>query len=297
MTRWAIAVFCRNEADMIGGCLQHLARETNKSDNISIYLIINGSTDETRKIAEAHKSQFRNYFDIVEINFSDKTNSINQYIYTNGLEADVFFFIDGYARISENSLSNMAQTLMAHPMANAVGAFPLTGRSAAAQRQSMREHRDFHGSLFGLRGTFVERIRSQNLRLPVGLYRGDGLLGSMVRYDLDAIGDAWIPDRVVLCESAGWTVPQPSPLKFKDYVRFFRRRVQQARGRIAIAAINRIISANNFSGLPKYADDMLIEYLRNNPLPTGNKFKIFTYLALRRLKYPRRPAPADLAFK
>ncbi len=297
MAPWAIAVFCRNEADMLDGCLRHLAIETNKYEDILIYVIINGSTDKTKIIAEEHKKLFHNNFKILEIKFPDKTNSINQYIHLDGLTADIFFFIDGYARISEYSLRNMAATLMACPMANAVGAFPLAGRSAAAQRQSMREYRDFHGSLFGLRGTFVERIRSQNLRLPVGLYRGDGLLGSMVRYDLDAVGDAWIPERVVLCESAGWTVPQPSALKIKDYIRFFRRRVQQARGRIEISAINRIISANNFSGLPKYADDMLIEYLRNDPLPIGNKFKIFTYLALRRLKYPRRPAPADLAFK
>lgn len=297
MARWAIAVFCRNEADMISGCLRHLASETNKYADISIYVIINGSTDKTKFLTNKHKILFNNYFNVTEITFPDKANAINQYINLTGLKADIFFFLDGYARISEDSLRNMAETLMACPTASAVGALPLAGRSAAAQRQSMRQYRDFHGSLFGLRGAFVERIRSQNLRLPVGLYRSDGLLGSMVRYDLDAIGDTWIPERVVLCEGAGWTVPQPSPVKAKDYIRFLRRRVQQARGRLETAAINRILEVKNFSGLPEYADDMLIEYIRDNPLTKRDRFRIFNYAALLRLKYPRHPTPTDLAIR
>ena len=147
-----------------------------------------------------------------------------------------------------------------------------------------------HGSLHALRGDFVERIAARGLELPAGLYRGDGLLGSMVMHDLDAAANPWNPTRIAVAAGASWQVRPLSPLRPADLRRYWNRRIQQARGRLEDAALREAIYRDGFANLPRYADAMLLEWLASNPPPADR----FSRLALQRLRQPRTPGCAEL---
>jgi hypothetical protein len=147
-----------------------------------------------------------------------------------------------------------------------------------------------HGSLHALRGSFVARIAALGLRLPVGLYRGDGLLGSMVMHDLDAATNPWNPARIAVAAGASWQVRPLSLLRPADLRRYWNRRIQQARGRLEDAALREAIYRNGFAGLPRQADAMLLDWVAANPPPTDR----FTRLAVQRLRQPRAPGNAEL---
>lgn len=292
VAKYAIAVVCRNEAESIGKCLDALRDETDPIE-ASVDIFVNGSTDATEAIAVAAAPRFRYPARVHRIAFADKSNAINQFLHRIAGEADTYLFVDGYAEITPGSLAALGRCLSADGRATAATALPSIGRSAALLRQQMIERHDLHGTLFALKGDLVERIRQQGYSLPVGLYRGDGLLGSMIRHDLDPLRNEWDPARIAVCAEASWRVRAPSPLRLSDYRRHFNRLVQQARGRIESAAIKDIVYEKGYSGLPRYADDMLCAWLERHP-SGHSKLDIFHALAVHRLTSPRRPTDDEL---
>ncbi len=241
---WNVVVIARDEAERLDACLDRLAAELRaragpapggvNADRITV--VLNGCRDAshevTRRFAQASGLEVRGF----EIAFADKSNAWNQYVHELAPMADLHIFVDGYTRVAPGSLAALAAALAADPHAHAASGLP-GGRGAAAYRRTVQRDGGLHGSLHALRGSFVERIRLAGLRLPVGLYRGDGLIGSFAMHDLDP-ATAWDPARVAQVERATWSAQAFAP---PDLWRHLRRRVNQARGRLESAAVKRII--------------------------------------------------------
>lgn len=140
-------------------------------------------------------------------------------------------------------------------------------------------------------GQLVDR----GLRLPIGLYRGDGLLGSMVCHALDAVHEPWANARVPSIADATFAFPVILPLRPSHLRRQFRRMVRQARGRIENAAIKRIIGIGGYEALPAYADDMLRQHLAEHGQPVvSSHARLFQALAIAELNRAVRPAAESL---
>ena len=96
---WNIAVFCRNERPYIGACLQAIANAIG-THNAIVTIIVNGSTDNSailaRDAARAHGFSFVVY----TIPHGDKANAINQFMHRIREDARLYFFVDGYTRVS-----------------------------------------------------------------------------------------------------------------------------------------------------------------------------------------------------
>lgn len=294
---WAVAVFAHNEASFLPRCLDALAR-AGQGQTLDVNVVLNGSTDASPDVAMAAMRRLGLRGRIVLIPEADKSNALNQYIHRLRAPAPLHAFVDAYAAVMPDSLRLLAQALRDAPDALGAAAVPSTGRSAALLRQQMLEHPGLHGSLFMLRGGFVERVADLGLRLPLHFYRGDGLLSSMVLHDLDAHGGGWVPGRIVVEPRATWDGPVLRLWRWNDLRRYWRRRLQQARGRLQWPALRQVLydpAQTGFAALPPEADALTLSWLAEAPAERTPRWwrDPFGALALRRMRQTPPPPPED----
>lgn len=293
--RWSAVVVARNEAESLPSCLRALSAAVGPSP-LHVTLLLNGSTDTSVSVAIAAARAAGVPCRIYAIPQADKSNAINCFLHELRPPAETYFFVDGYASVFPDALTLLAEALTRHPEANAAAAVPSTGRSAASLRQAMIASPGLHGSLFALRGRFVDRLVQAGIRLPVGLYRGDGLLGAMVMHDLDPQACPWDPSRVVVEPSASWSAPQLHPWRVRDLNRQIQRMIRQAQGRMESAAIREVIYSGGFTALPADVGALLLAWLARDPAartPRAWRDPLGA-LAVRALQHRKLPAPASL---
>lgn len=292
---WSAAIFGRNEAPTIDSCLAALAGAAHGLD-IEVAVMLNGCTDDSAAIACRAMQRLRLSGLVCTIPFADKSNAINAWLHRIAPAAETYVCIDAYAAIRPDALRLLGAALDATPHALAAAAMPSTGPSAARLRRDMERHHGLHGSLFALRGDFVARLRVAGLRLPVGLYRGDGLLGAMVLQDLDGVGNAWDESRIVLVPGASWATPPLRPWRPTDLRRALRRQVRQARGRLESAAIRDTVHRAGFAGLPDDANRMIADWVAGDPAARAPRpyAAPLGWLALREARAAAPPDPARL---
>lgn len=261
---WSVAVFARDEAGRIGTCLRALSR-CDGAGRLHVTVMLNGTTDASPAIAAEAMRGSGLAGAIYTIPHGDKSHAVNLFLHRLRPDAGLYLMLDGYAEIRPDAPVLLARRLGETPQAQGAAAVPSTGRSAAALRRDMLEHPGLHGSLFALRDTFVERLVQAGIRLPRGLYRGDGLLGSMLMHDLDALGGGWVASRIAVEPDASWATAPGHPLRWRDLRRHGRRLLQQARGRLQTAALRAAIYSGGFANLPEDADRMVLNWIAEDP--------------------------------
>lgn len=284
MTRYDFdaGIFAANEAAKIQTCIESVdAACAGRKAHLSI--ILNGTIDET--IGVLKKIKLRHAAMTVYLtSVADKANAVNHFIHDLRQDADVYFGIDGYVTVAAAALDSLGKALRVHPQSNAASGVPATGRSAKASAQEIMRGGMLAGQLYALRREFLDTIKERRLRLPLQLYRGDGLLGSMAAHNLDAMGIAWDDARVLGVANATFAITPLSPFRYQDIRRQFHREIRQARGRMENAAIKSIIYSSGYAALPSNANTMLRNWLTTNrPKPRSTREAFFTKLALRQL--------------
>jgi hypothetical protein len=167
----------------------------------------------------------------------DKANAWNQYVHTVWPGAEIAFFIDGYARVWPDALARLSDRLRESRRALAAAAVPTAGRSADSLRARMIKEPQINGSLYALRGATLDALRQSGARMPLGLYRQDGLLGSALAFGLDPARHAWTPDRIAVVPEASWSRRVASPWNTRDLLGRFDRMTRQALGVFEARAI------------------------------------------------------------
>ena len=288
----SVAVFCANEAAHIEACITGVARAA-AGMRVSVTIIANGSTDGSAALAMATAKRHGLPARAAAIAYPDKSNAINHALTTLREPADLHVFVDGYAVMGDHALVALGAALDRSPDAQAsTGVATGPGSMAALTAATLRDGGRLHGQLHALRPGFVDRLTQAGFFLPVGLYRGDGLLGSMVCHDLDALGTPWDPHRIAGASQATYSLPRPKPWRPADARRLFRRRVRQMRGRMENEAIKSVIYAQGYQGLPDYADDMIAAWLaQGGQVACAAADRPFQWLARRQA---RRPEAGEL---
>lgn len=291
----SVAVFCQNEAARIGACLASIAA-AGQGFRLGVTVIANGSTDPSvlraREAVEALRLQARIY----AIPYGDKSNAINLSFYELRQPARLHVFVDAYAVIAPDSFKGFLTVLSNHKDAVAATGVAGNGRTMkAATAETLKNGGRLHGQLHAFRPAFLDRLTHAGLRLPIGLYRGDGLLGSMACHDLAPAENAWDSHRIKGAVEAVYEIPRLSPLRPRDVMRQWRRKLRQMRGMLENAALQRIIYAKGFEALPEFADEMIRDWLA-----AGYRAEVsvadrpFMALALRRIARSVRPDAAQL---
>lgn len=292
---WSVAIFCRNEEDSIVRCLRSVEIAC-ENQSFQCTVIINGSSDNTlKKIINSQIYKNRDYR-IYTIAYPDKSNAWNAFIHEIRPSARTFFFVDAYVFVKPNSFRLLADALKRNKQCNAATAVPTVGRSARRLTHDLISGGGIHGGLHALSRPFVERICAHGHRLPIGLYRGDGLIGAMAMRDLDAVGQQWCPDRVAVVPEATWDQRTLSVFRLQDLARQYNRMVQQARGEFENAAIKFIASRGGYGALPDYADDMILGWLDRTDPAERHKYLLspLAWVALARMRRRKQPPATDL---
>jgi glycosyltransferase involved in cell wall biosynthesis len=292
---WNLAVFCRNERWSIDRCIESIA-DASGDRRALITLIVNGSTDDSADLALAAAARRGIPIAVWTIEHGDKANAINQFIHALREPARCYFFIDAYVKISPGALAIMEASLAEHPDAVAATGVAANGRTMIRDTErTLTEGSRLHGQLHMLRADFVDRLAARRLRLPIGLYYGDGLAGSMALHDLDPLHNDWEQKRIAVNPDATYEIPMLSLFRLRDVKRQFQRKVRQMRGRLENLAIRSIVYERGYDGLPEYADDMVNAYLSRHGVPVVSLLdRPFQALALRQIRAARRPDPKRL---
>ena len=292
---WNIAVFCRNEQASIAQCIDCIA-EASQSRRAIISLIVNGCTDDSANVALSAARNIGAAIAIHTIPHGDKANAMNRFFYNLRESARFYFFADAYARISRDALAAMETVLATRPHVVAATGIAVNGRTMQRRSESTLTHGgQLHGQLHALRDGFIERLVARKIRIPIGLYYGDGLIGSMAMHDLDPLHIPWEPKRIGGSPNATYEIPTLSVFRVDDLRRQFHRKIRQMRGRLENLAIRSLVYEHGYEGLPEYASDMIQAYLVQHRLPPVSLVnRPFQILALRDINAGHRPDPAQL---
>ena len=290
-----ILVVCQNEAARIRGCLASI-RQAIGTQPALVTLNLNGSSDGSEAAAVAAAADCGLPLQLYRIRAADKANALNRFIYTQRVPARTYVFVDGYTRITPGSLACLDAALARHPHAMASTGVCLNGRTMRlATRRTLEEGGVLHGQLHALRPDFLDRMVARGIRLPIGMYWGDGLMGSMAAHNLDAMGAPWDNRRIVGVAEAGYEIPQLSVWSPGDIRRQLRRKSRQMRGKLQNLALRDVIYRLGYEGLPANADDMVRNYLARHGVPVVPLInRPFMAHALRELGQAAAPDPASL---
>ena len=292
---WHISVVCQNEAARIGACLSSI-REAIGDRRALVTLNLNGSTDNSDTIAQRTAQDCGLSLRVYRTQAADKSNALNQFIYSLREPARMYVFVDGYVRIGPGALKSLESCLATDPYAMAATGVALNGRTMhLATRKTLEQGGVLHGQLHALRPEFLDRMVEQEIRLPIGTYYGDGLMGSLANHNLDALGQAWDTGRIVGVGGATYEIATLSLFRLRDLRRQFRRKVRQMRGRLQNQAMRGIIYRHGFAALPANADDLVRKHISEHGVPaTSFMDRPFMALALRQIRVAREFQPADL---
>ncbi len=199
-------------------------------------------------------------------------------------------------KIGADALVTLESCLAARPDAVAATGVAANGRPMVRDTErTLTEGSRLHGQMHALRPDFIDRMVARGLRLPIGLYYGDGLIGSMALHDLDPLRNDWEQRRIAGSPVATYEIPELSPFRPRDLKRQFQRKVRQMRGRLENLAIRSIVYQHGYEGLPEYADDMVTAYVARHGRPAVSLLdRPFQSLALRQIAAAHRPEASRL---
>ena len=258
---WNVAVFCRNERWAIARCIESIAN-AGRARRTLVTLIVNGSSDDSAALALEAARKHEVALSVFAIPYGDKANAINQFFYTLREPARAYFSVDAYVTIGPAALGALEACLAQQSNAVAATGAAVNGRTMVQHLEATLNHgARFHGQLHALRPEFIDRLTARKIRLPIGLYYGDGLLGSMAMHDLDPLRVEWDQTRIAGSPAATYQIPMFSPFRVRDLRRQLQRKVRQMRGRLENLAIRGIVYRDGYEGLPEYADDMVNSFL------------------------------------
>ena len=219
------------------------------------------------------------------VRVADKSNAINLF-FRSRQRAGLYICVDGYVRVAPGALEALEHHLALHPAVLIATGTASNGRTLKAHTEACAATGGHVcGCLYAMRPELLDRMAAAGLRLPTGLYRGDGLLGRFARHDLDARA-ASVPARVATAPGAVFEGHTLSALSARDILRQFRRKLNQMRGRIENAAIRELAEhhPDGFGALPACAYEMMRSHLRRYAPPlVGVADRVFMAVALQQV--------------
>jgi hypothetical protein len=268
-SRWAVAIFTARETPSVLSATVRAAVAACAGRQATIDVLVNGNHDLAVNFADVAASIATDgcTLRVWSITAPDKAHTWNEYIHRIWDTGGLTFFIDGYARVRPDAFAAIEQRLAALPNAMAASGVPTSGRSARRLREQMLRSGGIHGNLYALKATSIQAILDAGFRLPLGLYRNDGLLGAALCYRFDPASTRWQRGTIVAVAEATWDVSGISELSYKNVVGYFKRRLRQAQGMLENRAFHEHMAIKRLSpqSLPATTQDMINDWLRKQP--------------------------------
>jgi glycosyltransferase involved in cell wall biosynthesis len=253
----AIAVFAHNEQDRIATALTRLL-DSGIRNTVPIHVLANGCRDRTESIVAdfaARRAQVR----LHTIARGDKANAWNHYIHVIREQAQAHCFVDGDVEVQPGCFDALHAALTGTHGALAATGVPASGRHRAAWIHELQTTGGLVGNLYALSGSFVDRIRSMGLKIPVGTIGEDGFVGAMAAFDLDP-ARGWDAHRIAVVPQARFVFHSLDWRRPDDIRLYLRRRRRYALRGIQNRMLQRLVKSQGFFGLPDNIRDAYSRY-------------------------------------
>ena len=275
----AIAIFAHNEAKNIISCLESVKKSMRACDEC--YVLNNGSCDDTGELVRTFAKK-NSFCKLISIEIGDKSNAWNVFCHELSISASMYIFLDGDCTVVSGALDSLEYGLENNPSANACAALPLESVSKKNREQMLREG-GLAGNLYALSRNFLERIRSADVRLPVGFIGDDSLVGALACWDLDP-RNSWDSGRIVLCKDANFSYDPLSLLSVADMRLYYRRKISYSLRRYQMSIIKEPLQMHGIGAIPKSVDDLYLNSPELLKLTWRGLDTWFDYLALKRIR-------------
>tara|TARA_R110000782_G_scaffold107224_1_gene195633 strand:+ start:888 stop:1889 length:1002 start_codon:yes stop_codon:yes gene_type:complete len=199
----------------------------------------------------------------------DKGNAWNQHIHKIWQGDMNTIYIDGYVRVTKDAISALSRTLACRASSLGTSGLPTIGASAGKLRRKMQKEGGFHGNLCSIKSVALEQIRNRNIRIPLGMYRVDGLMGAFLSFGLDNTLHTWDPFRFIPHTiGASWVCDDKKWYHIRNIFAWKNRRDRQARGDIENAAIKYHLTELKClpEALPENISSLVSVWSHSNPI-------------------------------
>lgn len=221
----------------------------------------------------------------------DKAHALNTHIHVLWPVARTTVFIDGYVEIDDRSIVQLDKALAENPDALGATGVPTVGHSATRLRHRMTTRGGIHGNLFALCAGAMHTIRRIGFFLPLGLYRGDPMIGAALCKRFEPAGQKWDPQTIIVLPDVSWRF---EPLRWwrpKDIVTHFKRMSRQHQGRLENLAFRNffIRRQQGLDKLPRTVLEMIETWIDAAPEEAAEVLERSSAVrrALERLRSPR----------
>lgn len=230
---WALVIFaCRETSLVLIDTLRSAIKAAEGTSHID--LLVNGNPalaeDAGKYLGSLSRDGGRVRVRLWSMPLADKGNAWNQYVHQIWSNESLSFFIDGYVRLNSDALSLLGNAVLDNNQVLGGTGVPSVGRTAKRLRDEMLNNGGFHGNLCCIKSDALRRLRDRGIRLPLGMYRVDSLMGAFLCFGLDPQHNDWEPRRIYVHPSASWKTDakiwwRPDHLQSK-----FRQTLRQAQG-------------------------------------------------------------------
>lgn len=299
---WTIAIFAARETvATLTMCVQS-ALYACEGNTTRIDILVNGNKDLADEMAALINYKLivspLNSVRVWFVPFGDKAHTWNEYIYKIWEPCVFSYFIDGYTLVRSDAFTLLAEGLERHPFALGATGVPTVGRTATALRNHMLKDGGIHGNLFAIRGSAVASIRECQFRLPLGLYRTDGLIGAALMFRLDPFRNNWDTTCVFVHNGASWDVKNPPRWTINNFIIQWKRRLRQAQGEVENRAVREHLAINRLAlaMIPSTVNELVKDWVDNHRLAAMRLFlrEPLALYAVLKLRKPRDWAAAKL---
>jgi hypothetical protein len=238
---WSLAVFAsRESAEVLEATLR--AALAAATPGMVIDVLVNGNAELSRRAAQELAPRLPLpgpgvRLRVWSIAFGDKSNAWNRYLHDVWSGEALAFFIDGYVRLMPDALQRLGDAVLAD--AHALGGSGVSHDGTPDERVAPPAVRPggFNGNLCCMKAWAVAEFKRQGIRLPVGLYRGDAVIGALLLYDMDPVGTRWADRRILVHGQARYLTDPKRWWRWSDAVSAAKRTLRQAKGELENKAV------------------------------------------------------------
>ncbi|MBC7604001.1 MAG: hypothetical protein H7255_15250 [Ramlibacter sp.] len=205
------------------------------------------------------------------IQFGDKANAWNEYIRIIWSGEEIAFFIDGYVQLLPDSIRLLGPSVAGDSTRLGGTGVPMIGKSATLIREEMIRNGGFHGNFCCIKSQSLFEMKARQIRIPIGMYRTDSLMGAILNFDLDPEKNEWNPERILVHPAATWEVKRKNWWSWADQKGAFKRLLRQARGSLENQAVKRLFTERRQlpERLPGTVRQLLAEWWAAQPRKSG----------------------------
>jgi hypothetical protein len=241
-------------------------------NNTIIDVLVNGNPSLARLTAEHVKSiELQGNAPCIRVwslVVGDKAHAWNQHIHQIWNGCGPVFYIDGYVRLQPDAVHLLSKCMFQHPNTLAGTGVPSTGNDAPRLRAIMMRDGGFHGNFCCITKEALTEFKSRQIRLPLGLYRTDSTIGSILSFGLDPAKNSWDIRRHIAIEPrATWQTDPKLWWRLGDLKASLKRTLRQAQGQLENQAIRNHLAIRKLApeDLPLSVSKLVLDWESCNP--------------------------------